>query len=290
VIVSAVAMVRPRLGVALTWGVLVLAGLGDQARLQPEVLSLAVLMTAPIFGAEGIGVARWYLASLWLWSGLHKALSLGWSVGGASVIADALGAPGLRPLVAVSVPAIEIGLGVAAFWRATWPALRWVGAAFHVGVLLTLSPLFGDRNSAVWAWNVALAVASVILFAPTRDRSPATSVGQALGVACFVYPALFYVGWMDAYPSHNLYSSNTAGAAICSEVTDVCESAPFSEVLLEEANTPLPPEPRLYRAWFDEVCEPGTYLRVTGPATRLTDPPTTSTHLCQSRSRTAPSR
>lgn len=252
-----------------------LAVLGDQTRLQPEVISLALLMTLPALRA--LGIARWHLATLWCWAGVNKALSVGWSTGGAMFIASSLGVPSLRLPIAIGVPALEIAVGLAAAFRPLWPVARWAGLGLNLAILVTLSPLFAEWNSAVWPWNLSLAVSAVLLFAPGQPP-PTTSVWpRAAAAGLALHPALFYVGHADAYLTHNLYSSNTASAAIC-RADAVCSSAPFDT--WSALNVPLPPESRLYQQWFDSVCAPGEVLVVRGPATRINDPPSVTHHPC----------
>ena len=269
-VLAAATVVVPRVAGVAFCVAYVLAVLGDQTRLQPELVSLAVLMTAPSFGPAGVSLARWHLTTLWLWAGLHKVLSLGWAGGSALAIAEYMDAPGARLVVAFVVPTLEIGLGVASGFRRAWPVVRWLAVALHVGILLTLSPVFGDWNSAVWAWNAGLAVVGFALFSPTTDEAYASRTWAAAGVLA-LYPALFYVGVTDAYLAHHLYSGNAASAVVC-DARGVCGRAEFDT---SDLNVPLPPEPRLYRQWFDERCEPGASIVISGPHTRLSDPPTT---------------
>ena len=286
VVLAVAVLALPRLAAPVFCVALLLAGLGDQTRLQPEVVSLAVLMTAPLFGAGGTTLARFHLSSLWLWAGLHKALSLGWPTDGAGFIADLMGVAGLQSALAWALPAVEVGLGAASLWPRTWPAVRWVGAGLHAGILLTLSPLLGDWNSAVWPWNAALVGASILLFrsGPLEGWTGLGRVPVRAGAAVLlVFPALFYLGLVDAYLAHNLYSANAASAAICS--VHRCVALQFDT--WTRLNVPLPPEPRLYRDWFDRACPPDTWLEVTGPRTRLTDPPAVHRHGCP-RSRVGP--
>jgi hypothetical protein len=270
------AAVVPRRGALLFCAAYALAALGDQTRLQPEVVSLAFVMTACAYGERGAAVARWHLTTLWLWAGLHKALSLGWADGGAAAIARYLHAPGARGAVAWILPAVEIGLGVASVFAGAWPVVRWLAVALHVGILLTLSPLLGDWNSAVWAWNACLAVIAWVLFTPSDTAVPRVRVAA---VVLAIYPALFFVGITDAYLAHNLYSTNNGPVYVCDRASR-CGRARFDT---SRVNVPLPPAPRLYRRWFDRDCTPGSTLLITGPRTRLTDPPSVTRHTCPRR-------
>lgn len=275
-LLAAVAVVKPRVAAPLFGAVSVTSVLADQTRLQPEVISLALLMIAPLYGDYGRSIARWHLTTMWVWAGVHKALSLGWSTGGARFIADSLHLPGLRVGVAIALPLFEVGVGVASVARRAWPAVRWAGLALHLGIFVTLSPPFANWNSSVWAWNLALAGAALLVFSPRHDSVVPRGAWRIPIAAMVVYPALFYVGAVDAYLSHNLYSSNTATAFVCS--ASGCNGRIFDT--WSALNVPLPPEPRLFRQLFDEVCVPDTTLVVVGPATRLTDPPSTQHHPC----------
>ena len=276
----ATAVIRPRLGGAAFCVLLGLAVLGDQTRLQPQVFSLAILMTAPLYGPRGWTVARWHVATLWLWAGLHKALSLGWPSVGASFVANSLRVPGLRPVIAVLLPAIEIGLGLAAMRRITRPLAGYGGFVFHLGTLFTLVVL-ARWGASVWAWNLALALVAILLFAwpAVADARRADTATKAIAVGLLVYPSLFYVGLGDPYLAHNLYTANLPRAAVCSAARDACHAAPGYDTI-NQISVPLPAESRLFRRLFDASCVPGTTLKLVGAATRLTDPPAVSFHAC----------
>ncbi|MGK2949781.1 MAG: MauE/DoxX family redox-associated membrane protein [Acidimicrobiales bacterium] len=278
----AAALVRPRIAGPLLAIVTVAAIAGDQLRLQPEVLSLALLLVLLPF-EQGRTVARWHLASLWLWAGLNKALGLGWPEGDARYIADALGSIDLRPAIVVVVPAVEVALGLSVLVRRAhqWTAIG--GAALHLGIFLTLSPALGDANIAVWPWNLALAVIASLLFwsNPPAGRGPVTTAAAAVLLLC---PALFYVGSADAYATHHVYSGATASAVVC----DASGCRRLGPEVREPLEVPIPPEPRLFRALFLETCEPGSTLQITGIRTRLTGTPTVTEVPCSPSDRGAP--
>lgn len=276
VVATVAALLRPRIAAPALVGVLVVGVLGDQTRLQPEVLSLAFLA---VVGDRWPSLARWHLATMWLWAGAHKVLSLGWTTGGAAYIAQAHEVPGARVAVAWLVPAAEITVGVLALRRRWWPVLRWAAPALHLGILLTL--VRDGWNEAVWPWNAALAAVAPLLFVADAPRAAAPTT-RALAAGLATFPALFYLGWVDAYPAHNLYTSNTATAVVCDAgPVPRCSAALFDT--FDELEVPMPPEPRLYRATFDRTCQPGSTLVVTGRATRLTDPPTVTRRACPAR-------
>lgn len=263
-----VAPLRPRLGALLHSGLFVVALLGDQIRIQPWSISLAILLLSAAWAPAGLAVGRWHLIALWGWAGMHKVLSGGWAGSGAFFIARAAGHPGLRGLVAVLVPATEIALALLGLWPRTWRVLRWAGPIFHLSVVAFF--VLNDRdNPAVWPWNLALAAAVPLLFvAGERRRSRA---GAVAGAAFLAYPVGFYAGVTDAYVAHNLYSSNNAEASICSgpPPDGLCFPAFISS--WTELKVPLPPERRLFVQWFELVCRPPERLRIDGAFTRLDD-------------------
>ncbi len=267
----AVACVRPKIGAGAHTALFAMAMLGDQIRLQPEFISLAILLIAGAWPTSQMFVARWHLMTLWMWAGVHKLLSLGWSLGGASFIATTVHRPGWRSFIAWWVPLAEIALGLLALWRRTWPVLRFVGAAFHLGVAAVL--YLSHTNTAVWPWNVALAVVVPLVFSrdvavPVAPRVRPPHLLTVVSVCFVVYPAGFYLGLSDSYPAHNLYSSNTAQASVCPVgQPNTCSPAQFG--VYETLNVPIPPERRLFVAMFRHVCEPGTMLRIDGINTRL---------------------
>jgi hypothetical protein len=247
---------------------LVGAVLADQTRLQPEFVSLAIVLAAAAWPRNGVHVARWHLISLWFWAGLNKVLSAGWPSGGAAFIAGSMGLGRFRAVVAVLVPIVEIGLGLIGLRPKAWPVLRWAASAFHLGTFATLAS--AGFNSAVWPWNLALAVAAPIIFSrPETDRVAGLPRGGrralalcAVAGAIIVSPIGFYVGVTDAYLAHNLYTSNTAEAEVCRDDPDDCTGLIFAAY--EDLNVPLPPEPRVFNAYFDRTCVPGDVLRVYG--------------------------
>jgi hypothetical protein len=272
----------PRVATPIFVALLTASMLGDQTRIQPEVVSLTLLMALPLLGTDGLRISRWHMTALWFWSGLNKALSSGWAVkgGAAAFIATSLHVPGARLLVALALPAFEIALGVTSVFPRWWRLTRWGAVAVHIGILATLS-LFAGYNSAVWPWNVALAAAGFLLFNPKEVPQGRPAPWVTAGAAVLlVTPALFYMGITDAYLSHNLYTSNTAQGQIC-RGNGLC-TFPVNQTL-SALNVPLPPELRLFREYFNATCEPDMHLELTGRATIFTDPPDTFTYRCVRR-------
>jgi hypothetical protein len=147
---------------------------------------------------------------------------------------------------------------------------------------VTLSPLVANWNSAVWPWNAAVAVCAPLLFLRQHeDRAFPSRPVMAVAAVLLAYPALFYVKAMDAYLSHNLYSTNVATARVCSHGGEKCEAKMFDT--WDELNVPPPPEPRLYRQMFDSQCRPGDELVIKGIQTWITGTPSEERQTCPRR-------
>ena len=292
VAVCALMIALPRVGTVVNCFMLAVAILGDQVRLQPEIVSLALLALAAAWSWRRIACA--HLAIMWFWAGCNKALSYGWVSVAGPYIATPLRLTAHIGLVLWGVPLMEMAVGLSA----VWPRLRAVsgmsGGLLHVGIVVTLGPWLGASNSAVWPWNVALVLCAPLLFLgpgyvgpfladrsesspPPRRRTDraATAVVAFLAIA----PIGFYLGTSDAYLSHNLYTSNTAQARRCSDQSCV----PFGNEVYLLLNVPLPPETRVYDAWFQRVCLPGERLEVITPPTRIS-PGRVGTRPCSARS------
>jgi hypothetical protein len=270
-VTALVAAVWPRTGTPIHLVVLAAAILGDQIRLQPEFISLAILLVAGTWLPVGLVVGRWHLTALWGWAGLNKILSTGWA-GGAAFVGDAYGWDVLTDITVVVVPFLEIGLAALALWPRAWRGVQVGGPLFQLAILVTL--IVADWNSAVWAWNVVLAIAAFALFQRSLldDGIPAqqSRVSVALAALFLVVPVGFYLGVVDAYLAYNLYSSNDREVTICEgDSTADCRIAPYST--WESLDVPVPSEPRLFEAWFRSDCDPGETLRISAPATRLAD-------------------
>ncbi|HYZ91268.1 MAG TPA: hypothetical protein VFA34_02605 [Actinomycetota bacterium] len=270
------AIVLPRLGAVAHAVLLVAAVLADQIRLQPEFVSLSILLMAAAWPRNGIHVARWHLLTLWFWAGLNKVLSAGWPLA-AGTFADFFGVPGSTAIIAVTVPAVEIGLGLLGLRPRTWGYLRWAAPVFHLGTFGVLA--LRSYNVAVWPWNVALAAAVPLVFIrPASGRPgglPGGRRGKALAATAallVLYPAGFYVGLVDAYMAHNLYTSNTTEGYVCAiDARNVrCDRALVFSTF-DSLNVPMPPEKRVFDAYFDRTCEAEEILRIDGRWIRFAD-------------------
>jgi hypothetical protein len=251
----------PRAGVVAHLAVLLYAFVADQTRLQPQIVSQALLLLGTCaFSAAG-AIARAHLVSLWIWSGLNKALSLEFMDRTATLLFDnlPLGPSWLRGSFGWVIVVSEAAVGVCLLI----PPLRRAGVVLaflvHGMILLILVP--GRWSVSVWPWSVALPAAAAVLFWP-GPAEPAwpTLRARLILAALLLLPAGFYGGWVDAYLSHHVYSDSTATAVVCRDGTG-CSPAPFREPYLP-MRTRLPPEPRLFVAHFDAICRGGDRLVV----------------------------
>ena len=253
----------PRAGVAVHVALLLYAFVADQTRLQPQIVSLALLLFGTCAVPAAGPVARAHLISLWIWSGLNKALSVEFTHRTALLLFDNLpfGPSWLRGsfgwMIIVSEVAVGVCLLVAPLRRAG------VVLAFlvHGMVLLVLVP--GRWSVSVWPWNVALPLSAAVLFWP---RAAATEVAwsprraRLLLAALLVLPVGFYGGWVDAYLVHHVYSDTGATGLVC-RADAGCSPAPFLAPY-RPMRALLPPEPRLFVAHFEAICRPGDRLVV----------------------------
>jgi hypothetical protein len=269
IVAAGVAALFPRVGAIAHTVLLAVAMVADQTRLQPEFVSLAIVLTAGAWPRSGVHVARWHLIALWFWAGVHKVLSGGWPSGAAAFIAASMGLQSFTVGVAILVPLTEIGLGLLGLRPGAWRVLRWAASAFHLGTFAVLA--LARFNSAVWPWNLALAVAAPLLFVRPASERPAGlprgrrgTVLTAAAVLLVLHPLGFYIGATDAYIAHNLYTSNTGEGYTCSGQGEKLECQSLVSVTYRELNVPLPPEKRLFGALFDGTCSAGDRLELHG--------------------------
>jgi hypothetical protein len=243
---------HPREALTIHTTVVIYAILIDQTRLQPEIVSLLVMMWGSLGWYSLRTLTRAHLISLWFYSGFNKLLSSGYRSG---VTFDPKPFVGVRNL---TLPLIEISVAV----LVCIPRTRKIGAslacALHLVFLIVL--LRGRQNSAIWAWNLGLAFAALAYFysakgsvvSSLRKSNRWTAVTASL---ILIFPLGFYVGLGDPYLAHDLYTNNTPAAQWQHENGEL-ENIQTSEDL----NVPIPPEHRLFEQYFNRVCKPGDYL------------------------------
>jgi len=230
----AAALLRPRWGIALHTAALVASMLLDQLRMQPQLISLTLLLWATLPGAGPALVGRAHLCSLYLWAGAHKLASADYRAHGGELWRRLGEGAGLLPhdgpaaattlsnsltdAMALGVALFEIALALCLVLPRTRRAAAWVGAAMHVGIFLALSPLGRDRNAAVWPWNLALAAALLVLMPAWAEPARvawrrARPALRGVAAVLLLSPALFYAGLLDGYLSWCLYSLNVPSAS-----------------------------------------------------------------------------
>jgi hypothetical protein len=272
-LLSLLVVLRYPLSGAIVHAVLLALSFGmDQTRLQPEVVSMALLLFATTGRRALVIIGRTHLITLWFWAGLAKLLSDNFRESQGGWMFDGLPLPtsldGLGVYFGAVVIALEMGAGILAVPVRTrrWSAVLALGV--HFGALVTLGPLGHNWNPVIWPWNVALPVAAFTLIAPWKEsvRTELTTAGWPARVAVaflVLFPAGYYIGAADAYLSHHLYSDDTPAGFVCNE-RGRCSRALLREPL-STVRVPLPPEHRLLRALFDETCEPGQILVIRDP-------------------------
>jgi hypothetical protein len=262
----AVAAFFPKPGVAAHALVVIVACVFDQYRVQPQIFSLIVLMWGCIAGA-GAWFARWYLAAMWLWAGIHKLLSPEWfgCLSWEFVEDCGLDPEGTHVWFAAGAAATEIALGIAAILdprRAAFGCFL-----FHMGVLAALSPFFGDHNASVWPWNFTTAVVG-----PWLLRRPQPALSQmaklaawrqvAVLAALFIIPAGYYTGWVNPHWAFVLYSG---------QLPHALHTSPKRTVRLDGwtgLTVPVPDSPRLFLQKFRRTARPGDKLHIYDPRRR----------------------
>ncbi|MGD9647621.1 MAG: hypothetical protein AB7U73_18045 [Pirellulales bacterium] len=261
----ALGLVWPRLGVLLHLVLLLVAMLLDQTRMQPEVISLALLLvgTLPAAGARLIG--RTHLVALWFFAGLHKLASPGYFTG---VIPWLFGTDAEKPstalvIVGALLAAAEMSLGLLALVPRTRRLCAVAACWFHLLVFAWLAARL-HWNPAVWPWNIALAAAGFALVWPwqTSLAQDLQVVGWPARVAAIVLlasPVGYYFGLVDPYLAHCLYARNVPKAE------RLTSSGPQPLDIWDALRVPLPPAHRVLEQYFQATALPGERLVIDDP-------------------------
>jgi hypothetical protein len=268
-------LVVPRVGIWVHVGTMALAFVADQTRLQPELVSLALLLVATNLPRWGPFVGRAHLITMWIWAGTHKVLSVGFMTDSAYWIYDGLPVkiPAIRAFAGWLIAGSEAGTGLLMLIRPLRRAGVTLALILHGMILLVLSPWGQDWNESVWPWNFALGIAAFVLFWPWQDEVKETEapvrrearVKIAVAAVAALYPLGFYFGLTDAYLAHHLYSDAIA-RAYCEP--ENCRSAAFGDTW-EAFDLFIPPEPRLYKEYFLSQCKPGERLTILPRQTKI---------------------
>jgi hypothetical protein len=289
------ALVWPKIGIAAHCLLLVLAIALDQMRIQPEFVSIGILLVGTLPGEGPRRLARCHLISLWFWAGLHKLFSAGyWYDTGPRMWTDTIGGLSREVAVglAVATAVFELSLGMLACDRRARRYIPWLAALLHLGILVSL--IIQRWNPAVWPWNVAVVAAAIELFSQEQeasDRKQETGDNgrwakwswRIAAAIALLHPGLYYVGLTDAYLSWCVYSSNTPEAKVYARGADarldaaIAAGRPLDRSTLDNVlrqavgqelpfkhyasiKVPFSPAPRLFEQYFRKVGRPGEML------------------------------
>ena len=280
----AVIAVAPRTGVILHAVLVGIAMCLDQMRMQPPIISQVLLLwsTLPVRSAAVIG--RAHLLALWFYAGAYKLLSPDYLDGDPRWLLREL-YPAATDFMCVvfglGAACTEIALAVGAWCRKTRHLVGPLAYAFHLGILVSLSPAGIGWDPGVWAWNFALAVSGLILISGwnTRmldDLSAAPLPVHAVAVVLLVTPLGYSFGVIDTCFCHLLYSNHVPLARVHTpESINLIDTRP-------QLNVPVPQVQRLYRSYFAavagaedrlEIRDPRWWYRRSGQETRWYDLP-----------------
>lgn len=279
----ALAALRPVAGLAAYTLVLAYAIATDWTRLQPALVSFALLLVARVPGGAGLAIARAHVLSLWFYAGFHKLLS-------PEFMADRKNPQMLHALFADPpqwmrqvypevIVLTEIGLALAAAIPATRKVAAVGACVLHAGILLSISPVFQNWNDAVWAWNVALGLAGIFLIAPWKEGIRETfraqpRLVQAVLAFLALYPAASQLGLGDPYLAHHLYARSTPFSYVCRTTEPPPERPGLGRVYKTDdgryqcrfvdffpwLDVPEPGEHGFARAYFARTCARGEIL------------------------------
>ena len=285
-----VALIWPRIG-SVAHVALLAAAIGfDQLRIQPEFVSLAILLLGTLPRRGPLLLARCHLTALWFWAGLHKLLCPEYlqSTGPDLVQGLLSGATDRQAMIlGIGTAMVELSLGLAAIFPVTRRGVPLVAAILHGIVLLTL--VARGWNTAVWPWNLALAVAGYGFFhgwtgslwswesasTPPIESASARSAAitsssplcrwlwQSVAVIALSYPALFYLNLCDGYLAWCVYSSNVPEAVIYD--SDSPEGERLFDRAYEPLNVPFSPATRLFKQYFRRVGQFDDRLEIDDP-------------------------
>ncbi|HKD35976.1 MAG TPA: hypothetical protein VKB78_04220 [Pirellulales bacterium] len=265
----AVVLIAPRWGVPIHAGMLIWAIMLDQIRLQVQCISLVILMASTLGVPSLKTLARAHLIALWFYAGFHKLVSPDYYE---SVI------PFMTGFTKGSVPLTWqiVGIGVAVFEvllavLAAIPSLRRLCSVLAVGFHLAIVSILAVRlhwNESVCPWNAALAVASVTLLWRWRtslheDWRGASNWLRGAIAAVLLSPLLFYVGLIDPFLAYCVYANNSPTAAVYipgGGIRTLSDTIPDPSL-----NVPIPPEHRLFEAYFEQIAMPGEVLIIDDP-------------------------
>lgn len=215
----------PRIGLFATVVSTCLACVADQARVQPQVLSLLFLMGGAT-GSQGVlFLARAHLVSLWLYAGLHKLLSPDYCQEFGPFLTQGLFSsefnaryPGAAGPLALGAAFTELGLGVSLLFPKVRRVSAVVAVVLHAAIIFVLHRN-DNWNTSVWPWNIALAAVGAYLIVSWKSDvlHDVQQCGRWMSLATamtVLSPALYYAGVLDAYLANCVYSPNVPTAYV----------------------------------------------------------------------------
>lgn len=271
-------LIRPRLGLALSAIVMVMAVLMDRSRLHPHyVLWFMMLATLPS-AVQLVGRAN--LISLWLWAGFHKLIldfikppdfpgfttdvipgdliklfppdQFSWSTHSVGVV------------LGYVIGASEMSLALMCLWRPTRKIAAVFALFLHAGILWwnCRAP-----HCNLLGWNISLALSGLFLILPWRDtfRESWTKCGpkaSLLALFLLAYPATYYINGASGYLSYCVYVPITPSGDLHRPGEDH-HSIMFMPY--DVINFPLPPGHSIEEAYFDKIRRPTDELLITDP-------------------------
>ena len=270
---------------------LVLAGLlslFDQMRWQPWFYQYYFLLASLGFCAwktpeaknnrTALNSSALIIVSTYFWSGVQKLnasfLKETWPVFAKPLLRFTFGTRGLPAWSGLSIPLVEIGIGLGLLTRRFRNASVIVAIISHA-VILGLLIATGE-NTIVWPWNIAMAFFVVTVFWQNNESFRRILIPrhpfQLLIVILFgILPVLSFNGLWDSYLSSALYSGNDYQAAVYihQSVVDRLPASLHPYIWQEsqpmfldinrwaygELNVPVYPEPRVFRRVTQRLCE-----------------------------------
>ena len=225
---------RPRLWALPLWFLWMIAQ--DLNRLQPWMYFYLMVWAVLLLGRSSDESRMtntalcWLVAGVYAWGGFNKltpyfaADNFPWFCEAFSWTKPL----GQYPVAGYAVALAELLFAPGLLWRRSRPVFRWIVPAFHLFILLALSPLGLNWNTVVIPWNIAMGGMVWILFRPT-PAAPGQTVGRAqffgvrsIGIGIilafvWVLPALnIFHRWPEAL-SWKMYSNTQTEATFYAE-------------------------------------------------------------------------
>jgi hypothetical protein len=273
VVTAISALVLPKVGSVIHALIILLAIFGDETRVQPTLICHGTIMLCCAFGLKSLNVARAYLVGMWFFAGFHKLLSPAffrdtapWMLQGLSKHPPLWLSKSFGWLLCGG----EMALGVLAFFPKTRRLAAMGAIALHVGIFLDLGPWGHRWNTAVWSWNITMALCAPLLFWPWRESLKQSVLNthralRPLFAVVLLGPALWYVGLQHPYLAHHLYTDGLPTAEWCSGEDSVCTTDRGNDEVYSSLNVPLPPTHHTLAAYFLANCVHGDRLTIHEP-------------------------